>query len=94
MTPPEVAFERFLYDKHARGETKYERISGRVAVEDLASGHLPGGFRNGRTDSCRILEKPRPEAWFCRRGTSNWSELTTARPVPIHSGRGNGALSF
>jgi hypothetical protein len=40
VTPPEIAFERFLYDKHARGEKKYEHISGRVAVEDLPPGHL------------------------------------------------------
>jgi hypothetical protein len=38
--PPEVAFERFLRDKHERKETKYRHISGRVAIEDLPHNHL------------------------------------------------------
>jgi hypothetical protein len=40
VTPPEVAFERFLHDKHLRGERKYEHIWGRIAVEDLPANHL------------------------------------------------------
>lgn len=38
--PPEVAFERFLHEKHERGEKKYKHISGRIAVENLPSNHL------------------------------------------------------
>ena len=37
---PEVAFERFLHEKHERKETTYSHISGRVAVEDLPPNHL------------------------------------------------------
>jgi hypothetical protein len=40
MIPPEVAFERFLREKHARFEEKYAHIVGRVAVEDLPPAHL------------------------------------------------------
>ena len=40
MTAPEVAFERFLHEKHQRREKKYEHISDRIAVEDLPSNHL------------------------------------------------------
>ena len=40
IIPPEIAFERFLHEKHVRGEKKYEHISGRIAVEDLPSEHL------------------------------------------------------
>jgi hypothetical protein len=40
LTPPEVAFERFLRDKHNRREDKYSHICARVAVEDLPPGHL------------------------------------------------------
>ena len=38
--PPEVTFERFLHEKHERGERKYEHISGRIAIENLPSDHL------------------------------------------------------
>ena len=38
--PPEAAFERFLHEKHERGEKKYEHISGRIAVENLPSDDL------------------------------------------------------
>ncbi len=38
--PAEVTFERFLHEKHERGERKYEHISGRIAVETLPSDHL------------------------------------------------------
>jgi hypothetical protein len=40
LTPPEVAFERFLRDKHNRREDKYSHICARVAVENLPPGHL------------------------------------------------------
>jgi len=40
MTPPEVAFQRFLNERHARGEKKYAHIIGRIAVEDLNPDHL------------------------------------------------------
>src|ERR1700732_1678314 len=40
MIPPEVVFERFLYEQRERGEKKYEHISGRIAVEDLPPEHL------------------------------------------------------
>lgn len=40
MIPPEIAFERFLREKQARGETRYAHISGRIAVEDLPPDHL------------------------------------------------------
>ena len=38
--PPEIAFERFLREKHARKEARYSHISGRVAVEDLVPNHM------------------------------------------------------
>ena len=40
VIPPEIAFQRFLHEKRERGEKKYEHISGRIAVEDLAPEHL------------------------------------------------------
>jgi hypothetical protein len=40
VIPPEVAFERFLRDKHNRHEDKYTHISERVAVEELPPAHL------------------------------------------------------
>jgi hypothetical protein len=40
VIPPEVVFERFLHEKHARGEKDYRHISGRIAVEDLPPNHL------------------------------------------------------
>lgn len=38
--PPEIAFERFLREKHARGEKRYGHILGRLAVEELPPDHL------------------------------------------------------
>ena len=38
--PSEVVFERFLNERHARGEKRYAHILGRLAVEELASDHL------------------------------------------------------
>ena len=38
--PPELAFERFLHEKHERKETRYRHISGRIAVEELPPHHL------------------------------------------------------
>src|SRR5579862_2071336 len=35
MIPPQLAFERFLREKHDRHERKYAHIAGRIAVEDL-----------------------------------------------------------
>jgi hypothetical protein len=40
MIPPEIAFARFLHERHAHGEEKYAHIVGRIAVEDLPPGHL------------------------------------------------------
>src|ERR1035438_6679225 len=40
MIPPEVAFQRFLYDRRARGENKYAHILGRIAVEELSPSQL------------------------------------------------------
>ena len=40
MIPPQVAFERFLREKHTRFEEKYAHIAGRIAVEDLPSAQL------------------------------------------------------
>jgi hypothetical protein len=40
LTPPNVAFERFLHEKHNRHEGNYSHICGRVAVEDLPPRHL------------------------------------------------------
>ncbi len=40
VIPPQIAFERFLREKHARGEKDYRHISGRIAVEDLPPDHL------------------------------------------------------
>ncbi len=40
VIPPEVVFERFLHEKHERGEKNYEYISGRIAIEDLPSEHI------------------------------------------------------
>jgi len=40
MTPPEVALERFLHEKHSRKEDDYAHVSGRIAVEDLPPNHL------------------------------------------------------
>src|SRR5689334_17773866 len=40
MIPPEVAFDRFLQEKHVPSEQKYVHIVGRVAVEDLPPNHL------------------------------------------------------
>jgi len=40
VLPPEVALERFLNEKHSRGERKYAHIIGRVAVENLPPNHL------------------------------------------------------
>jgi hypothetical protein len=40
MIPPEVAFERFLGEKHARFEERYAHIAGRIAVEGLPPAQL------------------------------------------------------
>jgi hypothetical protein len=40
MIPPEVAFERFLHEKQARGEKEYAHIVGRIAIEDLPRDHM------------------------------------------------------
>ena len=40
MVSPEIALERFLHEKHSRGETKYGKIGRRIAVEDLQPNHL------------------------------------------------------
>ncbi len=40
MIPAEVAFERFLNEKHTRGEKDYAHIVGRLAVEEFIPAHL------------------------------------------------------
>lgn len=40
MIPSDVAFDRFLREKHARREKRYSHISSRIAVEDLPPEHL------------------------------------------------------
>ncbi len=40
MIPPQVSLERFLHEKHSRGEKKYAHITGRIAVEDLEPNDL------------------------------------------------------
>ena len=40
MTPPDIALERLLQEKHRRGEEEYAHILGRVPVENLAPDHL------------------------------------------------------
>src|SRR6266567_8652254 len=44
MIPPDIVFERFLNERHARGERRYAHIIGRLAVEDLAPDHLHRWF--------------------------------------------------
>jgi len=44
MIPPDIVFERFLNERHARGERRYAHIVGRLAVEDLAPDHLHRWF--------------------------------------------------
>ena len=39
IIPPEIKLERFLQEKHSRGERHYVHIIGRLAVEDLAVNH-------------------------------------------------------
>ncbi|HLW75672.1 MAG TPA: hypothetical protein VKS01_01785 [Bryobacteraceae bacterium] len=40
MVSPEIALERFLYEKHSRGESQYAKLGSRIAVEDLPTNHL------------------------------------------------------
>lgn len=40
MIPPDVALERFLQDKHRRGEENYAHILGRVPTENFAPDNL------------------------------------------------------
>jgi len=40
MIPPEIAFTRFLFEKHERGEKKYAEIGDRIVIETLPPNNL------------------------------------------------------